>query len=140
MDVRNFDHFGDLVRSLRRRHRLSQRALARALNVSPGYVGQWELRLSQPSPEVTLQLCQVFAIEDVEQVQRLAFAERAPQWLRESIVRFRRESGPLELGSRERRVLAALRQLPEGQAERLVERIEGWVEALIGEGGARRRR
>ena len=141
MDVRHFDRFADLIRALRREHRLSQRELARALSVSPGYIGQWELHLSQPSADVTLELCRVFAIDDVEYVQRLAFAQRAPQWLRESIIRYRRESGePEPLSGVELRVLAALRQLPPEQAERLAERVEAWVEALAGADEAARRR
>jgi transcriptional regulator with XRE-family HTH domain len=131
MDVRLFEHFADLIRALRREHRMSQRELARALSVSPGYIGQWELHLSQPSPEVTLEICRIFAIDDVEYVQRLAFAQRAPHWLRESIIRYRREPGePVALTAVEARVLAALRQLSPQEAERLVERIEGWVEAV----------
>ena len=96
------------------------------------------MRLSQPSAEVTLLICQVFEIDDVEHVQRLAFAQRAPQWLRESIVNYHRAPQADGLSGNERRVIAALRQLPEEQAERLVERIEGWVEALVGETDRRR--
>ncbi|MEZ4270989.1 MAG: helix-turn-helix transcriptional regulator [Myxococcota bacterium] len=92
MEVRHYQRFSDLVRALRRQHRLSQRALAKALSVSPGYIGQWELRLSQPSPEITVKLCRTFKIVDVEYVQRLAYASRAPDWLVDSIVRYEKNA------------------------------------------------
>src|SRR5205823_4318226 len=102
MEVRHFQKFSDLVRAGRKKHRFSQRALAKALQISPGYVGQWELELSQPSEEVTRKLCRLFGITDAEYVQRLAFASRAPDWLRESILSYQRsprttaQLGPLE--------------------------------------------
>lgn len=136
MEVRHYQHFSELVRAIRRTHGLSQRALAKTLRVSPGYIGQWELRLSQPSPEVAVKLCRIFEIEDLEYVQRLAYAQRAPEWLRESIVMYRRDpEQPQPLSPLEQRVVAALRRLPEERAERLAERVEGWVEALLSEGG-----
>ena len=131
MDVRHFQHFSDLVKALRRRHKLSQRALAKALRVSPGYIGQWELRLSQPSADVTMKLCRVFEIADIEYVQRLAFAQRAPHWLRESIISYRGDGEPPRpLAPVERRVVDAMRRLTEEQAERLAERVQGWVDAM----------
>ena len=39
-------------------------------------------------PEVALKLCRTFNIEDTDRVQRLAYAGRAPEWLRESIVAY----------------------------------------------------
>jgi transcriptional regulator with XRE-family HTH domain len=135
MDVRHFQHFSELVKALRRRHKLSQRALAKALRVSPGYIGQWELRLSQPSADVTMKLCRVFEIDDIEYVQRLAFAQRAPQWLRESIICYRTDGEqPRPLAPVERRVIDAMRRLSDEQAERLAERVEGWVEAMSEDG------
>ena len=135
MDVRHFLWFSDLIKAIRRQHGLSQRGLAKTLQVSPGYIGQWELKLSQPSPEVAGRLCQIFLIEDVEYVQRLAFAQRAPDWLRESIVFYQREPDPqLPLSPREHRLLKALRKLPETQAENLTNKVEGWVEALLDDG------
>jgi transcriptional regulator with XRE-family HTH domain len=131
MDVRHFQHFSDLVKALRRQHKLSQRALAKALRVSPGYIGQWELRLSQPSADVTMKLCRVFEIMDIEYVQRLAFAQRAPQWLRESIISFRKDGEqPRPLSPVERRVVKSMRELSDEQADRLAERVEGWVDAM----------
>ena len=104
--------------------------------MSSGYVGQWELRLSQPSSDVVERLCRLFDIEDVEYVQRLAYAERAPEWLHESIIRYERDPARAEpLSVIERRVLDALRRLDRSQAEKLAERIEGWVEALTSAGG-----
>ena len=135
VDVRRYQRFSELVRAIRRAHGLSQRALAKALRVSPGYVGQWELRLSQPSPEVAVKLCRVFNIDDLEYVQRLAYAQRAPEWLRESIIMYRRDPAqPEPLSPCEERVIQALRRLPEERVERLTERVEGWVEAIVAEG------
>lgn len=132
MDVRHYLHFSDLVRALRRTSGMSQRALAKALRVSPGYIGQWELRLSQPSPEVAVKLCRIFDIDDIEYVQRLAYAQRAPEWLRESIVMYRKEpDAPMPLSPVEQRIVDAVRRLTPEQAERLADRIDGWVEALV---------
>ncbi|MEE8410420.1 MAG: helix-turn-helix domain-containing protein [Myxococcota bacterium] len=131
MDIRHFVHFSDLVRAIRQANRLSQRALAKALRVSPGYIGQWELRLSQPSPEVAVKLCRIFDIEDIEYVQRLAYAQRAPEWLRESIVMYQKDSeAPAPPSPVERRILEAARKLTSEQIERLAERVEGWVDAM----------
>ena len=134
MDVRHFKHFADLVKALRRQNKLSQRALAKTLSVSPGYIGQWELKLSQPSSDVTFKLCRLFGIDAVEFVQRLAYAQRAPQWLRESIVCYAtRTDPPVTLSPTERRILQAVRSLSDEQAERLADRIEGWVDAVANE-------
>ncbi|HSI05622.1 MAG TPA: helix-turn-helix transcriptional regulator, partial [Myxococcota bacterium] len=138
MDPRTYQRFSDLVKAIRRKHRMSQRAMAKALHVSPGYIGQWELRLSQPSAEVATKLCQIFAIADIEYVQRLAYAQRAPEWLRESIISYHRnEVGEVEtaeyemyttrLSAAEHRIVNALRRLSDDQLERLSQRIEGWV-------------
>ena len=131
MEVRHFGSFADLIKALRRQHRLSQRALAKALRVSPGYVGQWELQLSQPSPEVTVKLCRTFAIDDTEYVQRLAYACRAPEWLRESIIRYSKgEAREPPLSPEERRVIETLRRVPADKRAHLLQRIEGWVEGV----------
>lgn len=130
MEVRKFFRFSDLVRALREEHRLSQRALAKVLQVSPGYVGQWELRMSQPSPEVAVKLCRTFAIEDTEYVQRLAYASRAPEWLKESIIQAHRENGAAALSVTEKRLLRAARRLDQETMERLADKVEGWVEAM----------
>ena len=52
MDVRYFHSFAELIREVRATRRLSQRGLAKLLGISAGYVGQWELGLSQPAPEM----------------------------------------------------------------------------------------
>lgn len=129
MDVRHYAHFSELVKGIRRINRMSQRDMARALCVSPGYVGQWELRLSQPSPEVASKLCRVFEIDDVEYVQRLAYAERAPEWLRDSIVAG--NADPDTLTSAEKRLLRSARRLGAEEQVRLVERVEAWVDGFI---------
>lgn len=131
MRVRHFQHFSEFIKAIRRERGVSQRAMAKALRVSPGYVGQWELRLSQPSPEVAAKLCRVFGIEDMEYVQRLAFAQRAPAWLRQSILNDPHQAGPGALTSPERRLLDTFRQLPAEAQARLVERVAGWVEAML---------
>ena len=131
MEIREFQSFAELIKALRFQFQLSQRALAKALEVSPGYVGQWELQMSQPSVEVMVRLCQKFDIDDIEFVQRLAYAQRAPEWLRESIIHYRRDRGEGEaLSPTERRVVKAMRKLERDDTARLTERIEGWVDAL----------
>lgn len=132
MDVRLFHAFPDLVKSLREQSRLSQRDFAKKLKVSSGYVGQWEMGVSQPADEMLDKLCSEFQIKDVEYVKRLAFAQRCPAWLRESIVHYRREGdGPQVLSDVERRILESVRRLDAKGQERLVDRIAGWVDALI---------
>jgi transcriptional regulator with XRE-family HTH domain len=131
MEIREFQSFAELIKALRFHFQLSQRALAKALEVSPGYVGQWELQMSQPSVEVMVRLCQKFNIDDIEFVQRLVYAQRAPEWLRESIIHYRGGTGEGEsLSSTERRVVKAMRKLERDDTVRLTERIEGWVDAL----------
>lgn len=132
MKVRHYGSFSELVKAIRQENRMSQRALAKALRVSPGYVGQWELRLSQPSAEVTVKLCRTFSIDDIEYVQRLAYAGRAPEWLRDSIIHYVRDPSAVPAVSPvERRILDAARRLPESHRVRLAERVEGWVEGLL---------
>ena len=132
MDVRHYQRFGELIKALRREHRLSQRALARALSVSAGYVGQWELGLSQPSVSVAAKICSTFNIDDVEYVNRLAYAARAPEWLRESIVRYRADNpGTAAMSPAEHRILDQVRRLPEEERLRLADRVSGWVEAML---------
>ena len=131
MDVRLFHAFSDLVKNLREQSRLSQRDFAKKLKVSSGYVGQWEMGISQPADEMLEKLCAEFKIEDVEYVKRLAFAQRAPGWLRESIVHYRREGEePQILSDVERRILESVRRLDAKEQDRLVDRISGWVDAL----------
>lgn len=132
MEVRHYPRFSDLVKAARQKQRLSQRALAKLLKVSPGYVGQWELRLSQPSPEMVERFCKLFHIADVAYVQKLSFAERAPEWLKDAIVAT--PTGSPEdrpLLPIERRIVDAVRKLPPLEVERLAERVEGWVEAKL---------
>jgi transcriptional regulator with XRE-family HTH domain len=132
VEVRHYRWFSELVKALRRKHKLSQRDLASELRISPGYVGQWELRMSQPSPEVVIRLCRTFNIEDLEYVQRLAFASRAPDWLRESILSYEKSPNtPAALNPLEKRILDAVRRLAPRELERVTERVEGWVEAIL---------
>jgi transcriptional regulator with XRE-family HTH domain len=131
MEVRHYQSFSDLAKAIRKKHDLSQRALAKALRVSPGYIGQWELNLSQPSPEVVLRLCRTFNIPDIEFVQRLAFASRAPDWLRPSILRTEADDTPPSLTPIEKRILVSARRLPPAQLDKLAERLDGWVEAML---------
>jgi len=131
MDVRLFHAFPDFVKVLREESRLSQRNFAKRLKVSSGYVGQWEMGVSQPADEMIEKLCSEFKIEDVDYIKRLAFAQRSPGWLRESIVHYRREGdGPQMLTDVERRVLESVRRLDGKEQERLADRIVGWVDAL----------
>ena len=131
MDVRLFHSFPDLVRNLREQSGLSQRDFAKKLGVSSGYVGQWEMGISQPADDMLLKLCTDFQIEDVEHVRRLAFAQRSPAWLRESIVHYRREGeAPHLLSEAERRMVECMRRLEPREQDRLADRVTGWVEAL----------
>ena len=132
MEIQDCHSFAELIKAIRLHFQLSQRALAKVLEVSPGYVGQWELGMSQPSVEVIIRLCQEFEIGDMEFVQRLAFAQRAPQWLRESIINYRSDrDGGVVLSSAEKKILKSLRRLSPKQMERLAERVQGWVEAVV---------
>ena len=131
MEIRDCPNFAELIKAIRLHFQLSQRALAKALEVSPGYVGQWELGMSQPSAEVVIRLCRKFEIDDMEFVQRLVYAQRAPEWLRESIILYRRDgAGGTALNSSEKKILKFLRKLSSKQLERLTDRIEGWVDAV----------
>ena len=78
MDVKQYERFSDVIRAVRKEKRMSQREMARALSVSAGYVGQWELGLSKPSADVVRRICKTFELSEVEYVLRLAFAESAP--------------------------------------------------------------
>jgi transcriptional regulator with XRE-family HTH domain len=134
MDVRYFHSFAELIRELRATRHVSQRGLAKMLAVSAGYVGQWELGLSQPAPEMVDKLCEVFNLQDRDYVQRLAYACRAPEWLRDSIIHYRPAGeAPTKLSGVERRMLTSIRQLEATEKQRLAEKIEGWVEAVTEE-------
>ena len=65
MEIRDCRSFAEMTKAVRLQFQLSQRDLARALEVSAGYVGQWELGMSQPSVEVVIRLCQKFEIQDL---------------------------------------------------------------------------
>ena len=87
--------------------------------------------ISQPADEMIEKICAEFGIEDVEYIKRLAFAQRSPKWLQESIVHYRRTGeGPQTLKDVERKVLEQVRRLSEKDQQRLADRIVGWVEAL----------
>ena len=131
MDVRYFHSFGDLIREIRAKRKMSQRGLAKMLEISAGYVGQWELGLSQPAPAMVDKICVAFELNDGEYVQRLAFASRAPEWLRDSILHYRTDGvAPTKLSATERRMLLLIRQLADSEQQRLAEKMEGWVEAV----------
>ena len=131
MDVRYFHSFAELIRELRASSHVSQRGLAKMLAISAGYVGQWELGLSQPAPEMVDKLCEVFNLQDRDYVQRLAYACRAPERLRDSIIHYRPAGeAPTKLSGVERRMLILIRQLEATEKQRLAEKIEGWVEAV----------
>jgi transcriptional regulator with XRE-family HTH domain len=130
VDVRTYERFSDVIRAVRKEKGLSQREMARALSVSAGYVGQWELGLSKPSADVVRRICKTFELNEVEYVLRLAFAESAPDFLRESIVRFPQNGGPDTQTPVEQKVLSQVRRLGPQQQEQLLAKIEGWVEAV----------
>ncbi len=86
MDLATFSRFGDFIKALRESEELSQRAMAKALEVSPGYVGQWEAGVSKPSEAVVRRICLKFRVADEATLQRLAFAETAPAHIKEALL------------------------------------------------------
>jgi len=132
MDIRTYERFSDVIRAVRKEKGMSQREMARALSVSAGYVGQWELGLSKPSADVVRRICKTFELNEVEYVLRLAFAESAPDFLRESIVRYPQQGSAANDTQTpvEQKLLAQLRRLGPQQQEQLLAKVEGWVEAV----------
>ena len=126
MDVRRYERFSDVIRAVRKDRSMSQREMAKALHVSAGYVGQWELGLSKPSADVVRRICKTFDLDEVEYVLRLAFAESAPDFLRDSIVRYKPGEGPTDSQTPiEQRILAQSRRLAPQQQELLLSKLEG---------------
>ena len=136
MDVRRYERFSDVIRAVRKDRGMSQREMAKALHVSAGYVGQWELGLSKPSADVVRRICKTFDLNEVEYVLRLAFAESAPDFLRDSIVRYQPGEGPATDSQTpiEQRILAQAHRLGPQQQELLLSKLEGWVEAILKHG------
>lgn len=135
MDIRRYERFSDVIRAVRKDRSMSQREMAKALHVSAGYVGQWELGLSKPSADVVRRICKTFDLSEVEYVLRLAFAESAPDFLRDSIVRYKPGEDPADSQTPiEQRILAQARRLGPQQQELLVSKLEGWVEAILKHG------
>jgi len=56
---------GDVIRAARKKKKMSQRELAKLINVSPGAVGQWETDQTSPSNENWSAIRAVLSIEDV---------------------------------------------------------------------------
>ena len=134
MRVRDFDTFSALIKALRRERELSQRELARTLDLSAGYIGQWESGHSQPSEQMADRISATFDLDDPDYVRRLAYAPRAPEWMRASILAGEPEGArPPQTTPMERRILASIGLLSPTQQARLAERITGWVDAIIGE-------
>ena len=66
---------------------------------------------------------------------RVAFAESAPDFLRDSIVRYKPGEDPADSQTPlEQRILAQARRLGPQQQELLVSKLEGWVEAILKHG------
>jgi len=128
LDPKKYVRFADVVRAIRRENHLSQRDMARSLHVSPGYVGQWELTISKPSSELIERMCHTFSISDVDYVLRLAFAQSAPQFLRESIIHSQANGteNPVE-----RDLLSEMRRLSPDKQTLLVEKVKFWVDAML---------
>ena len=105
MDLNAFSHFGDFVKALRQSQALSQRAMAKALEVSPGYVGQWEAGVSKPSEAVVRRICLIFNLPDETALQRLAYAETAPDHIKEVVLSDCRKRARKELVLTEAEVL-----------------------------------
>ncbi len=86
MELTTFSRFGDFIKALREAQELSQRAMAKVLEVSPGYVGQWEAGVSKPSEAVVRRICLKFRVADEAALQRLAFAETAPEHIKAALL------------------------------------------------------
>ncbi len=134
MDIKQYERFADVIRAVRRDRKLSQREMARELKVSAGYVGQWELGLSKPSADVVRRICRTFMISEEEYVLRLAFAESAPEFLRESIVHYQNDAPLPSLSPPEQSVLRDLRRLPPADHPLLAEKVRGWVDQMLASG------
>lgn len=130
MDVKQYERFADVIKAVRKERRLSQREMARELKVSAGYVGQWELGLSKPSAEVVRRICKTFVISEEEYVLRLAFAESAPEFLRDSIVHYQ-GVGADTLTPHEQQVLSQLRRLPPADHALFVDKAQQWVDQVL---------
>ena len=131
MDIKQYERFADVIRAVRRDRKLSQREMAKELKVSAGYVGQWELGLSKPSADVVRRICRTFHLNEEEYVLRLAFAESAPEFLRESIVHYQTDAGPASLTPPEQTLLSELRRLPAADHVLLVDKVRGWVDQML---------
>lgn len=126
VDVKQYERFSDVIRAVRKDRKLSQREMARALSVSAGYVGRSQLGLSRYSADVVKRICKTFDLSEVEYVLRLAFAESAPDFLRESIVHYPDTQTPVE-----QKLLAQARRLPAGHHDLLVSKVQEWVDAML---------
>lgn len=58
--------FGDYLKSLRKKHNLSQGDLAKAIGVSRQSVSKWELGLNQPKLDKLLILSKLYNIDMVK--------------------------------------------------------------------------
>lgn len=122
--------FSEVIRAIRKQQDLTQRALAKMLDVSPGYVGQWECGLSKPSSEIISRLCQMFNLGCEDHIQRLAYAENAPAYIKQSILMQQEITSPgLErpLSAGEARIIALVRKLPSDQLPLVTQKLEAWV-------------
>lgn len=54
--------FGDVLKKIREKNNLSQRALAEKINVSQQTVGSWETNRTSPSPEMIKKIAELFDI------------------------------------------------------------------------------
>ena len=123
--------FGEVIRTIRRQQSLTQRALAKMLDVSPGYVGQWECGLSKPSAEIISRLCQMFELGCEDHIQRLAYAETAPAYVKQTLLMQTSVTSELKvdrgLSAIEARLIALVRRLPASQLPLVLQKLEAWV-------------
>jgi transcriptional regulator with XRE-family HTH domain len=128
--------FCEAIKTLRTQRNITQRALAKMLDVSPGYVGQWEAGLSKPSADVIRKICSVFEVEDVDHLLKLAFAETAPSYVRQSILTVSATNQALPPPSRgslsydEANAVALMRRLSADQVKLVIRKLEEWVRAF----------
>ena len=130
INMNEHQKFGEVIKAIRKQQSLTQRALAKMLDVSPGYVGQWECGLSKPSSEIISRICELFRLECEEHIQRLAFAETAPAYIKQSLFMHQevtRQGPDSHLSAVEACIIALVRQLPPDQLPLVIQKLEAWV-------------
>jgi transcriptional regulator with XRE-family HTH domain len=81
-------HFGDLVRTLRREHGLTLEDVARKIGSHKGYISGIENgKVNPPSVKIIKKYAKVLG-QDVKELVRVAWVDKAPEIIREDAKRF----------------------------------------------------